>query len=134
MGYEALINAINTRFGTQVEDVLSIPVAYDNMPFDNPPADSEWIRFTILTGHARVAEYGLTNRYRRVGVFKAIVHTPVETGLQTAAQHADVIVTAFRAVTADGVRYKDPDVKQEGRSGNWWRVTVTCPFYSDEFA
>lgn len=136
--FETLHNNIRSRFEAQVETPESVIVIYDNEP-QKPPEDVTHIRMAVRPGTTFRAENGGApgrNRYRTPGVFLATIMTPIELGDRTALRLADVINTAFRAVTAAGVTYQTPRVENRGRDedGRWWRIAVTCPFYSDEIA
>ena len=52
MTFAALHNAIRSRFGTEVEDAQSVPVAYDNAPFADPDETATWVRASILDGES----------------------------------------------------------------------------------
>lgn len=128
--YEAAGNAIRTRYGTLIEDVvpgMSGNVQYDNAPFD-PPEDAMWSRVAIRYGPQRATEHGATLRYRTNGVAIVSVFTPIESGDRDGLVVADTIVEAFRAVTADGVKYISPNVESMGRQRMWWLINVTIEF------
>ncbi len=130
--FEALTNAIRTKFGTDVEDALSLPVQYDNAPFTQP-ADSAWIRLSILPERAFMAEIGTTKRFHIPVLSVASIFTPVETGDQPALSIADSITAAFRATTEGGITYRTPYVTNVGRSDKWHQINVTIPAYAQDF-
>jgi len=129
---EALHVAINSRFHTSVAtpQSLTTKVQYDNAPFD-PPDNATWVRVSILAGEPVTVEFGDSMRYRTPGVMDALISIPIESGTKDALELADVIAAAFRYVTAGGVTYGLPGVRTMGRSGSWWQINVSCPFYAD---
>lgn len=136
--FETLHNAVRTRFQDQVETPESVIVIYDNSPI-KPPEDSMFVRMAVRPGVSFRAENGGAagrNRFRTPGVLMATIFAPLEGGDRAMLQLADVINTAFRAITAAGVTYQTPRVTNRGRDedGRFWRIAVTCPFYSDEIA
>lgn len=131
MSSEALHNAIRSRFKTEVADKnAGLVVIYDNAP--DPDKDALWVRFTVLEGDANQQSLGPPRKFRTVGVAVGQVFALVDTGDRKALQVADKIKLAFRAISAGGVTYRTPSVKNVGRVDRWWQVNVTCPFYADE--
>jgi len=123
-------NAIRSRFKTQIEDVRSVSVTYDNGP-DTHPDDETWIRFTIRPGGSAAIEVGPSSPVRTVGVAIAQIFVPVEAGDKVGLDHATAILAAFSQQTAGGVQYKTPTwrvVGREPRDSKWWQINVTCPF------
>jgi len=104
---------------------------YDNAP--DPKHDKEpWARVNVSYGQSRLLELGARPSYRTVGALVAQLFFPVESGDGDALEMADVVATAFRRVTASGLRFTVPSIKNVGRSDSWWQVNVTCPFQCDE--
>lgn len=129
MSYETVFNTIRSRFKTLIEDGESIPVHYDNAPFDKPD-DSIWIRFTIVPGVTEQVE--IPSTFRTFGLATAQVFTKIETGDKLALETADTVKSSFRAISVSGVTFRTPSLEVIGRSENWWQVNIECPFYSDE--
>ena len=130
MSYETAHNTIRTHFGTQIEDAQSVYVLYDNVE-DGHPADTKWVRMSILDGEAFQSEIGASPKFRHPGIMEVQVFVPVHEGDKTALTLADQIVTAFRRTTISGsVVFRTPSVLTVGSTGGkWWQVNVTCPFY-----
>jgi hypothetical protein len=130
--FNALADAINSRFKTLVADVVPVPTMYENFPF-TPPNDSVWASLKINLGQAIQVSSGgnNSNRYRVVGVAVASIFVPIESGSDTALTVADVVVSAFRATSTTDVVYRTPSVESIGTSGKWWQFNVNIPFYSD---
>lgn len=134
MDWEALHNVVRSRFKTQIADVQSVTVQYDNAPFTEPE-DATWVRWTIVPAQTSlVAIGGTSRRYRTVGLAVASIFVPVESGDALALRLADAVATAFRCVTDTGVVFSSPSVINRGRDENWWQVNVECPFYADDLA
>jgi len=132
MTYEALHNAIRSRFKTLVADVLSLATIYDNDPTKPPTDNSLWCRFTILDGQSRRIVNGIPE-YRLVGVAIAQLFGPIGAGDKVLQQKADAVVSAFRSQSADGVRYGDAYEQRVGqtREGDYYQINVACPFAAD---
>lgn len=130
--YNALSDAINSRFKTQVADVVPITAQYDNFPF-TPPNDSAWARFKINFGQRTQISSGGdgSNLFRVIGVAVASIFVPIESGSNAALVIADVVDSAFRATSTADVVYRTPSVESIGVSGKWWQFNVNIPFYSD---
>ncbi|HZL99391.1 MAG TPA: phage tail terminator-like protein [Planctomycetota bacterium] len=131
--WQAMADAVRSRFKTLVEDVVPIPTEYDNHAF-TPPANAPWARWAIQPAVARQLEMGAASArtFRTDGRAVASIFVPEGLGDQAALVVADVVSLAFRAQTASGVTYRSPVVKVLGRSGKWWQVNVECPFYIED--
>ena len=134
----ATINAINAvvkRFHEEVEMGSTLDlrgrVSYDNAPFAQP--DTEWVRWTIITGDSVRTEIGTTTTLRTIGVGIASIFVPREIGMRRALEVADVVRDAFDPrETVEGVSYDSPSMENLGRDGEFWSVNVRCPFSIDE--
>jgi len=132
MGYEAINNAIRTRFKTSVDDVIAETIGYDNAPFATP-TDATHVYFTILPGAAEQRDMGGTTKgSRSVGVAVAQIFSLPNTGEERALEIADIIVAAFRCVTASGVEYLVPNLVRVGLVGGWYQLNVQIPFRADQ--
>ena len=90
MSFATLYDALRTRFGTEIEDALSLKVLYDNSPpfesDENPhappnPQTERWARFTVLPGESIVAETaGTLNTFRTPGVVQVQCFGPLGVG------------------------------------------------------
>jgi hypothetical protein len=129
---ETVANTIRTRWYTNIESGESIPTVYDNAPADDQSDSSTWARVRILWGETLMPALGQQKTFRTVGRLLAQLYVPVENGDKAALELADSIRADFRAVTDTGVTFKSPSVSAVGREDNWWRVDVSCPFYTDE--
>jgi len=135
-GFETLHNAVRTRFSTLVETPESVTTLYDNDP-QQPPEDGLWVRWSVRPGESIRVENGgapNTHRYRTPGIAVAQVFFPLQEGENIQLALIDVIVPAFRGVTAAGVTYQTPRVQQIGKDGRWWQINVVVNFYADVIA
>ena len=132
--YANIFNSIRCKFGAEIEDVLPIPVHYDNMPENQPRGvHNGWVRLKVLPESSRQVDVGGTKRRFRVrGVAIALVHFPIETGDGSSLEVADAIVDAFRGVTFQGVTFQTPLVRNLGRKDDEWQTEISCPFFKDD--
>jgi len=128
---ETLKNKIRTKFKTDIETALTVPVLYDNDPRDPRPDDSLWIRLAILLGTKEQVSLGDKKRFRQPGIIVASIFTQIGKGTKDSDSLADSITTAFQAQTVNGVVYMTPYQVPVGRQGQDWQANINCPFYSD---
>lgn len=131
MTFEAMANTIRSRFKTLVGDVEKIPVHYDNEQKDKPE-NKLWARLNILPGQSIQVEIGKSERFRTPGVMIVQLFLPIGKGMRDLHKMADKIKTAFRAVTVTGVVFRTPSEENVGRTGSWWQMNVSIPFYADD--
>lgn len=123
--------AIRSRFATLIEAVTPVLVQYDNDPHEPPASGTMWVRWSILRGETVSVESGL-GRFRTPGLGIAMIFSPVERGDAQSHALSRSIMTAFRAVSSQGISYGIPYATVVGRSDWWWQINVSCPFYADE--
>jgi hypothetical protein len=128
---ETIHNAIRSRFKSQVADALGLAVQYDNAPVARRDGE-QWMRLTIRDGEWRQQTIGAQRRYRNNGLAIASIFVPANQGDRDALTIADAIVSAFRGVTVDDVRYLTPSVRSAGLQQNEWQVNVHIPFVADD--
>lgn len=134
MNWEALFNAIRTRFKIEVEDYVNVPIQYDNVAL-TPPQNSPWMRFSIVPGDSFQKTLGDQNRrFRTVGTAIAQVFIPLAMGDRAGLEIADAVRDAFRAVSVDGVVFQTPSITVLGRDEGHWQINVSCPWYADDIA
>ena len=139
MSTESVHNAIRSRFYSEVESAASLDnkVQYDNQKKPSAAGgDSLWVRFKVLPGDSAQVDTGSSShRYRSVGIAVAQIFAPVNTGTKSIATLTDTIKSAFRGVTASGVKYVDePQEQNVGRSGKYWQHNVTIKWQADNTA
>ena len=115
----------------------SVPVAYENVPFDPPDVgvesneSNEWVRISILPGQTTQASLASSRRWRTTGV--VVVQCFIAKGIdnELALQLADDVVTAFRGAVAGVVTLMAPSIQRVGPRGSWYELNVTTPFRYD---
>jgi hypothetical protein len=132
MSFETVSNTIRSRFKTEVADVESISVQYDNSP-KITLTEAIWARWKIRPGVSMQADFGSsTKRHRTFGLAIAQVFAPVNSGTKDLLSVIDTIVAAFKAVQDGTVVFRTPSVSNIGRTGKWWQMNVECPWQVDE--
>jgi hypothetical protein len=125
---------IRQRVRVEVENGLSLPVAYDNAPF-RPPATGLWVQLAIQPASRVPAAVGVGAKYRTRGVILFAVYAPVNEGDAAALQAADSIAAAFDALQLANVRTLAAEITGSGRANAgtaaYHRLNVSVPFYSD---
>jgi len=139
MTFEALANAIRTRFRTEIQVPQSIVVQYDNFPRPIDKTNAEvnqpegvWVKLAVEEGITAQASLGIGKRFRVPGVMRAMIHQPIGLGDQAPRAMFDKINAKFRAVTAAGVTYSTPTMNGTRTEGRWFILDVSCPFYADD--
>ncbi len=109
----------------------SIPVAYENVPFE-PTSGQAWVRLTILTGSGRNASLGSTlNRWS--GVIDVSIFVPQGGALGDALRLADVVGGIFKnASLSEGIRCRVPSIRSLGTKNGWSQINVSIPYQRDE--
>lgn len=144
MSHATFRAAIRARYGTFVEDALSLPTLYPNEPpfesDENPnpvpdPKTSTWARFTLQTGKTFIAETsGEQNTFRTPGVLQVQIMGPVGIGDGAQIALADSVAAALRVVSDPAYCLRAASVGTGRRDGDWWRIDVTAEFFADEMA
>jgi len=135
MSFEAIGDAIRTRFNTLIEVAESVAVQYDAQADFIPPGNAAYVRLSINYGASQQVEIGGVgqNRYRDGGLVTASVFAVPGEGDEAAMQLVDKIVDAFRGHSAGGVTYRTPQVNVIGSAqvADRHQVDVDVPFYKD---
>lgn len=138
MTWDAMTDAIRTRFGEQIEDVHLVgQVVYDNEPVEGAVQDvtKTWARFSIRPGRALPADTGAAKkRFRSSGVAIAQLFAPLGEGDDASSKLADHVTAAFRLWNSGGVRFRAPYPEVIGRRDGHWQTNVICEFTYDEVA
>jgi hypothetical protein len=128
--YEITENNIRSKLH---DSKPGISIAYDNSPFD-APNNTIWASFQIDWENTALIETGVTHRYRKFGVARFILRSPIGTGDQSALEKLDTLKIAFRLAVDNGVGYGIPSVRRNGASADSWVNELRIPFYLDEVA
>lgn len=131
--FEGAFNTIRSKFKTDIAEGLPLPTQYDNDPTE-PEKKSIWCRFTVLPGDSKQASLGSpgANVFRTPGIAIAQLFGPVGNGDAVLLQKADDIIEHFCNQYSSGVHFGTPSIKSIGRSGAFWQVNVSCPFWVDQ--
>lgn len=134
LSHEDLMNTIGTRINDILVPLLgTITLIQDNQEFPDEPTDP-WIRATILHGGNFQADTGAeVKRIRRMGVIMFQLFGALNKGTKALNQLVAHIETVFRTKRVDGVVYRTPDITTVGRSGKYYQLNVSCPFWVDVF-
>jgi len=116
---------------------------YDNVTADVPQAESGSTGDPDLWGSVRVEKNlsrvrslrgdGGLRRFRRVGFLVLEVYTPAGNGLLSADAVVKVVLDGLEGqTTANGVYFRNAQVREEGVSGPWFLTVITVDFEYDE--
>lgn len=131
--YQAIEDAIRSRFNTQITIAKFVTTIFDNQDVE-PPVTGQWIRFSIIPGESIQVEFGSKKRFRQFGIATAEIMDEIGKGTKAINLLINAINTSgvFRSVSVGGVVYRTPSVLRVGRVGNWYKVNVLIPFYADD--
>ena len=118
---------LRTQLQTQVGDVLSLPILFDNAP--EVDTSDAWLRCAIITGTTVRTGSGES---RTAGIVDVSIFTPLGEGDNQGVTIAEAVVQAFLPSTVQGVKFLLPSASSIGSSGRFWVNTVTCPFVINE--
>lgn len=131
--YQAVEDAIRTRFNTQIAIGQNVTTLFDNQD-EKPPTSGRWIRFTITPGETIQVELGKLKRFRHFGIATAQIFDEIGKGTKDINILINAINTAgiFRSVSVGGVVYRTPSILRVGRSGPFYQMNVNVPYYADD--
>jgi len=131
--YQAIEDAIRSRFNTQITVAQNVTTLFDNQDVE-PPTQGQWIRFTIIPGETEQVEFGIKKRFRHFGITTAQIYDEIGKGTKAINLLVNAINTAgvFRSVSVGGVVYRTPSILRVGRVANWYQVNVNVPYYADD--
>lgn len=128
-------NVIRTHFGTEVEDVVDLPVQYDNDGDFIPPDEEPYLRHRIHFDMSHQVELGGTGnrRYRIPGTVSVSVFGLPNIGSKAALETAQIVVAAHRGKSISGVTFRTPSANKFGPKlvKDRYQVDVDIPFYHD---
>ena len=106
-------------------------VAYDNVPFKEPPQDTSWLRLKIFEDSANRINIGTPGVHRVNGTIAIEIYTPKDTGTETIREHGDTLAALFRDVQFNGITCRSPSLRMNGDFNGWFQATLTIPFFWD---
>ena len=131
--YQAVENAIRSRFDTQITVAENVTTIHDNQDAE-PPTTGKWIRLAIIPGETEQVELGASKRFRTFGLMVAQIFEEIGKGTKATNLLINAINTSgiFRSVRVGGVSYRTPMILRIGRVGNWYQTNCNVPWYSDD--
>ena len=147
MSFAALSTTIYRRFYQEWQALrgftdaqMTTRVSWPNVNFTRP-ANASWVRYTNLPASSSQATLGPFGgrTYRTRGLVIVQVFTPDNSGAPENNALCEDVISIFRGVTADGVRYSGPQgeaprVRSVGNDGSgWFQQNVECPWMGDAF-
>jgi len=125
VSFDTLRQALEQRMAA---NWTATPVAYGNAPF-RPPNNTEWVRFTPITGQGETLGIQGSSIYvRDRGLVSLQVFTPTEAGQGTAMGLVDDFLTLFEHKRFNGILTYTGSVTVIGPSDGWHQTNVTMPF------
>lgn len=116
---------IENRFNAEW---TATPVAYANVPF-NPPANSEWVRLTILNGDSGYRAMECLKRY--TGVISVQIFAPINTGSKISLEYADIIASIFSETKFDDIVTDVASIITVDVDKAWLQTNVDISYYRD---
>ena len=144
--FEKMTNTIRGDAETALAALSSptVRAVFDNQPTPSSSSSGAnrnlgpWSYVAIMYGDTSQRDMGATvARFRRIGVLRFGLHSRIGIGEKTLLTIADSLVDWYRKTTLAGsggnIRFRSPNIVRVGLDGNWWRLNVDCPFFSDDF-
>ena len=112
------------------------PIAWPNVAF-TPPADSSWVRFTILPSGSNLMTVGApgSNLTRYSGLVVVQIFTPLNIDDSLLLGYADKVLAIFRNYHTTTIRFgsiysvKTSNSEEDG----WNQINVMAPFIRNEY-
>ena len=132
MTYEAMHNAIRSKFQTDiVSGGHAATVVYDNER-EAHPSDTTWVEANVMDTDTELVGTGARQTYRMRGELRATIRRPLQQGDAISLRLCDAIRSSFNRVIADGVHYSATSIGEFNRSEQYWETTAVTPFYQDD--
>jgi hypothetical protein len=119
--------------------VLIFDNVTDDIPADEVASTGDpalWGAVKVESGASRQASLrgdGGLRRFRRVGVLFVELYIPAGNGLSLADEASKVVLDAIEGqTTANGVYFRNAQIREEGVSGPWFLTVVAVEFEYDE--
>jgi hypothetical protein len=137
--YAGAVAAIKQRM---IDNWTTTPIVFQNAGNEYDPSSASqtpWVYFEVLGSSSGLRGVGTPGSHEWLyrGFIMAHVFVPVNSGTEIAQQYAVTIGEIFRAkefynsTPPACVRTWSPQTDGGGSDaddGNWWRVTMSCPF------
>ena len=140
--FEQAANTLRSRFASEYHAQRSEPIGFDNKgrmmrpdgTLIQTPNQEAWLRFSIRPSRASQVTSGSagTRRFRHPGVVIVQIFLPAGNGDLEAFKIGDVIASALRAVTTNGMRLKATSAPQfVGPDDAWFQYNSVTEFEFD---
>ena len=113
------------------------PVAWVNIDYD-PAPETPFVEFHVSSGSGGVhAGFGTKKLTRRFGIIGINVFTPINSGTNTGRALADTAAAIFRNSEGGGwqgnnITCRAASIVESGSNEEWYRHSVTIPYYINE--
>lgn len=128
MSFATTRRDIEQRF---VDNWATTIISFDNVPFNKPENDTEWVYFRIFENPSQRITLSRRSVHRATGLIAVQIYVAKNTGTQLARSYADTIAAIFRDQQFNGVTCQEASVTNVGDFENWYQVNVTIPYYVD---
>ena len=119
-----------------------LKILYENMPKTqirdtNGQMPGEFIMLEILFAGADLASIGSpqVRKHRYTGVVLVHIFTQIAQGDGRSYELADIVANAFKSRGVNKINFRaaniDAGSEAKDEAGQYWRVTVTVPFFKD---
>lgn len=129
MGFEAVRIAIESRLKDNL--LSSVPIKFDNVPFNYPSKKTSYVALVILTGEGFQIAMS-PKRYRHVGIITGQIFAPEDKGTKEANEIADFIKEIFQGIQFSGITCRAANTVRVGEIEGKFQINVNIPFFWDE--
>jgi hypothetical protein len=122
----AVLDTIDAASWATLGNPVKPPIHRPNHPF-KAPANTLWIRPTVLMADTEEGEIGDVGVSEQVGALIVQTFAPLETGSQKSNQMAVFLGNLFRRKDISGARFGEPTIREIGSDGGFYQVNVSIP-------
>lgn len=126
--------ALAGHFNAEWEKLSNaLPLAWENVPLDEPNPPSGYVAFHVLNGQAGTVSIGApgSNTVRHPGIINVNIFVPLDAGKPAALRVADNVAAILRSVSIQGILVREPSAVTIGPSGAYFQMNVSAPFQRD---
>lgn len=110
------------------------PIQFENVKFDVPANQAEYVRFRVLPGNSQLAGYrGGTGQglWRHFGIVQIDIYVPIGAGTKRGLELADMVSALFRGKRISDVLIRDLSIAKPQSEQGYFRVVLTCGYQRD---
>lgn len=113
----------------------SIKIFWQNQKADANNQESR-VELYVLPASSQPVSIGApgNNRFRHAGVVLVNLYVESGSGLPEILTLVEYVVEIFRRKQTETVYFLDPSPTPRGNEANWYKYSVSIPFYRDSFA